>query len=169
MTSYQYRKPHCGDKTILRPSYLHNGLAYTGKTTSLYWIRTLITSDFRHLNITPMWCRCYGEPIHPFTPTMELMLKQDTSSLLGVALLAIFFLNRCYRSAIIIIYGFWKRWLVGRYAANQSEAILGNWDPLTAICQRIVIVTQTPGRQIRYLPSVFVIWAGWCSALNSSI
>ena len=39
MTSYQYRKSHCGDKTILRPSYLHNGISYTGKTASLYWIR----------------------------------------------------------------------------------------------------------------------------------
>ena len=36
MTSCQYRKSHCGDKTILRPSYLHNGI---GKMTSLYWIR----------------------------------------------------------------------------------------------------------------------------------
>ena len=34
--SYQYRKPHCGDKTILRPSYLHNGISYAGKTASLY-------------------------------------------------------------------------------------------------------------------------------------
>ena len=25
MSSYQYRKSHCGDKTILWPSYLHNG------------------------------------------------------------------------------------------------------------------------------------------------
>ena len=39
MTSCQYRKSHCGDKTILRPSYLHNGISYTDKTTSLYWIR----------------------------------------------------------------------------------------------------------------------------------
>ena len=39
MTSYQNRKSHCGDKTILRPSYLHNGISYTGKMTSLYWIR----------------------------------------------------------------------------------------------------------------------------------
>ena len=38
MPSYQYRKSHCGDKTILRPSYLHNGISYTGKMTSLYWI-----------------------------------------------------------------------------------------------------------------------------------
>ena len=38
MSSYQYRKPHYGDKTILRPSYLHNGISYTGKMSSLYWI-----------------------------------------------------------------------------------------------------------------------------------
>ena len=42
MISYQYRKTHCGDKTILRPSYLHNGISYTGKTTSLYWIGALL-------------------------------------------------------------------------------------------------------------------------------
>ena len=43
MPSYQYRKSHCGDKTILRPSYLHNGISYTGKMTSLYWTRALTT------------------------------------------------------------------------------------------------------------------------------
>ena len=37
MSSYQYRKSHCGDKTVVRSSYLHNGISYTGKTTSLYW------------------------------------------------------------------------------------------------------------------------------------
>ena len=45
MASYQYRKSHCGDKTILRPSYLHNGISYTGKTTSLYWIGALNISS----------------------------------------------------------------------------------------------------------------------------
>ena len=43
MTSYWYKKSHCRDKTILRPSYLHNGISYTGKTTSLYWIGALVT------------------------------------------------------------------------------------------------------------------------------
>ena len=42
MISYQSRKSHCGDKTILRLSYLHNGFTYAGKMTSLYWIRALI-------------------------------------------------------------------------------------------------------------------------------
>ena len=39
MPSYQYRKSDYGDKTILWLSYLHNGISYTGKTPSLYWIR----------------------------------------------------------------------------------------------------------------------------------
>ena len=38
MSSYQYRKCHCGDKTVVRSSYLHNGISYTGKMSSLYWI-----------------------------------------------------------------------------------------------------------------------------------
>ena len=39
ISSYQYRKSHCGDKTIVRSSHLHNGISYTGKMTSLSWIR----------------------------------------------------------------------------------------------------------------------------------
>ena len=39
---YYWFFSHCGDKMILRPSYLHNRISYTGKTTSLYWIRPLI-------------------------------------------------------------------------------------------------------------------------------
>ena len=31
MSSYQYRKSHCGDKTVVRSSYLHNGISYTGQ------------------------------------------------------------------------------------------------------------------------------------------
>ena len=42
MSSYQYRKYHCRDETILRPSYLHNGISYTGKMTYFYWIRPLL-------------------------------------------------------------------------------------------------------------------------------
>ena len=43
MTPYQYRKSQCGDKTILRPSYPHNGISYTGKMSSLYWIRAQVS------------------------------------------------------------------------------------------------------------------------------
>ena len=44
MLSYQYRKSHCGDKTVVRSSYLHNGISYTGKMTSLYWFSPQDTS-----------------------------------------------------------------------------------------------------------------------------
>ena len=43
MTSYQYSKSHCWDKTILRPSCLHNGISYTSKMSPLYWIWSLET------------------------------------------------------------------------------------------------------------------------------
>ena len=44
MPSYHFRKSHCGDKTILWPSYLHNGISYIGKMTSLYWIRVQVSN-----------------------------------------------------------------------------------------------------------------------------
>ena len=53
MMSYQYRKSHCGDKTVVRSSYLHNGIFYAGKTTYLYWIRAL-TSENTVSKISPM-------------------------------------------------------------------------------------------------------------------
>ena len=39
MSSYQHRKSHCGNKTVVGSSYLHNGISYTGKTASFYWIQ----------------------------------------------------------------------------------------------------------------------------------
>ena len=44
MSSYRYRKSHCGDKTVVRSSYLHNGISYTGKMTSFHWIRAQVMS-----------------------------------------------------------------------------------------------------------------------------
>ena len=52
---YQFRKSHGGNKTILRPSYLHNGISYTGKMTFLYWIRTQ-ASVYWICNTPRYWC-----------------------------------------------------------------------------------------------------------------
>ena len=41
MSSYQDRKSHCGDKTVVRSSYLHNAISYTGEISSFYWIGDL--------------------------------------------------------------------------------------------------------------------------------
>ena len=45
ISSYQYRKCHCGGKIILRQSYLHNVISYTGETVPLYWIRDLVAKS----------------------------------------------------------------------------------------------------------------------------
>ena len=57
MSSYQYRKSNCGDKTILRPSYLHNGISYTGKMTSLYWFSPLTLISY--YNSFMIWSKMY--------------------------------------------------------------------------------------------------------------
>ena len=56
MSSYQYRKSHCGDKTVVRSSYLHNGISYTGKMSSLYWIgaQSIIWTHDSVLSMKPM-------------------------------------------------------------------------------------------------------------------
>ena len=47
MPSYQYRNSYCGDKTILCPSYLHNGIPYTGKMNYLFWIWAQVTDSLQ--------------------------------------------------------------------------------------------------------------------------
>ena len=54
--SYQYRISYW-DKIILWPSYLHNGISYTGKTMCLYWIKALKS----HVNITQIASFCWRE------------------------------------------------------------------------------------------------------------
>ena len=48
--SYQYRKSHCGGKTILRPFYLDSGISYTGKMASLYWLKAEILVEISFLD-----------------------------------------------------------------------------------------------------------------------
>ena len=60
MSSYQYRNSHCGDKTVVRSSYLCNGISYTGKTASLYWIGAQLSM---HLS-----CRSMPDRQHSLTP-----------------------------------------------------------------------------------------------------
>ena len=61
MSRYQYRKSHCGDKTIVRSSYLHNGNSYTGETASLYWINPLQASEFSNRLSNAIQCSLSSE------------------------------------------------------------------------------------------------------------
>ena len=49
MSSYQHRKSHCGDKTILRPSHRHNRISFTDRALFVHWIGPLIAE------IHPIW------------------------------------------------------------------------------------------------------------------
>ena len=71
MPSYQYRKSHCGDKTVVRSSYLHNGISYTGKMASLYWIRALLMLmlDCRKLNAHVAKSDLHLFPLRPYRLT----------------------------------------------------------------------------------------------------
>ena len=60
MPSYQYRKSHCGDKTVVRSFYIHNGISFTGKMSSLYWIGALITSKVVYDVAHVMFCIVYS-------------------------------------------------------------------------------------------------------------
>ena len=58
MSSYQYRKSLCGDK-VVRSSYLHIVISFTGKMSSLYWIRALVKKarmDLKRGDRIFPWC-----------------------------------------------------------------------------------------------------------------
>ena len=68
MSSHQYSKSHCGDKTVVRSSYLHNGISYTGKMASFYWISPLVIFLFR-MNVWSLVCS-----LKPLTSTKMAIL-----------------------------------------------------------------------------------------------
>ena len=47
LIQYKNRKSNFGDKSVIRSSYFHNGISYTGKNTSMYWIRALLMPPAR--------------------------------------------------------------------------------------------------------------------------
>ena len=58
---------------ILRPSYLHNGISYTDKMTSLYWIGSLAAVSYIHMEAKPIRSAMSSSwlwsliPLAPFT------------------------------------------------------------------------------------------------------
>ena len=71
MPSYQNRKSYCGDKKVLR-SYLHNGISYTGKMASFYWISPQAASDCLFIKRNPLWV-----PFDPVTDELEAYMDYE--------------------------------------------------------------------------------------------
>ena len=62
MASYQYRKSHCGDKTVVRSSYLHNGISYTGKMPSEFILNQPPDSNkVKSSGNTMKWSNCWNK------------------------------------------------------------------------------------------------------------
>ena len=81
MSSYQYRKSHCGDKTVVRSSYLHSGISYTGKMTSLYWIRAQWIPFIKASDVE-VWCFLCCQNGQAVEPTVKLLVIWDTTMLM---------------------------------------------------------------------------------------
>ena len=56
LSPYQFKKSHCRDKTILRQSYLHNGISYTGKISSKN--KSLL---YMLLTVRNIGCNCFAQ------------------------------------------------------------------------------------------------------------
>ena len=89
MSAYQYRKSHCGDKTVVRSSYLHNGDSYIGKITSLYWIRAQVPT------------RLFGLLNYPIFIIMQRCLIMTTTEKKTYYMLSHYF--ACDRSNIFVL------------------------------------------------------------------
>ena len=80
MLSYRFRKSHCGDKTVTRSSYLHNGISYTGKMASLYWIRAQVDIEPQNILTTTHGVVCdFSIPMFNNLYTSSLKIKHSRS------------------------------------------------------------------------------------------
>ena len=84
MSSNQYRKCHCGNKPLLRSSYLYNGNSYTGKSASICWISSwheiawlgclviIITMSFHQYRKSYCWDKMV---LRPSTMWMPILIR----------------------------------------------------------------------------------------------
>ena len=114
MTSYPYRKSHYGDKTVVRSSYLHNGISYTGKMTSLYWIRALISSDMMMHHC--LYCQWLKTNWLRFTLLLILLEEQTSTD------------KKAEKPWYSNHMDFKKSYVVGGHAWEDKELQAGSWD-----------------------------------------
>ena len=81
MSSYQYGKSHCGDKTVVRSSYLHNGISCTGKMSSLYWFGPLYLCPFVREIHLPRGARIFSDDLFNIAVADALNSKLPYNSL----------------------------------------------------------------------------------------
>ena len=92
---------------ISRPSYLHNGISFTGKTTSLYWIRARIAP-------TPWLPWPVYVSVHNPVPTMDLAVFLMVGTLWDCHIL---FVN----ALLTIIFHMFESWYGVEWFVDQSS------------------------------------------------
>ena len=144
MSSYQDRKSNCGDKTVVRSSYLNNGISYTCKMSSLYWNRT----QELHLFITDML-------MHPFQHLRNFFHQHQSIT----AFWLVFSTFLCKKICLHI----------GHQVINISKSWCANviLQKLAFPCTNWLLVDiVNPGPHLCYLkavglPECWVIWQQW--------
>ena len=74
MSSDQYGKSHCWDKTVVRSFYLHNGISYPGKMSSLYWIWAQVII----LRVEGITCQSAYNLLQPFCSIFLILITDHT-------------------------------------------------------------------------------------------
>ena len=139
MPSYQYKKSHCGDKTVVttlvqimawrhsgdkplsepmgsRSSYLHNRISYTGKMVSLYWIRALVEK---------WWHRITGTQRNPEENMSNFIISSAPAD--GLALLIVTFSQESFLPLVDITHLLYGAQQVKKLADHRENTL--TWLP----------------------------------------
>ena len=71
---------HCGDKTVVRSCYLHNGISLTGKMASLYWTKPLVVLLRELMTFAKMLFSTTFQHGHYSVPHTSPLSRQSTFS-----------------------------------------------------------------------------------------
>ena len=126
MSSYQCRKSHCGDKTVARWSYLHNGNSYTGKMSYLYWIGAQIIPSVDYVvhyqklswNLIVWICECLSPQKNTleFHQSSTILFKLENSAAIRwwvfSEMLTIHTLWLAQEGKVLSVYYEFKVWLM---------------------------------------------------------
>ena len=170
MSSYPYGKSHYGDKTILRPSYLHNGISHTGKMASLYWIRNQGTS--RHdIALSGSAGALYSLSIRKVNQKKKFHKGND--EVLRETLLWLIRSHGSWIGTTLQQWKIWHKWCTALSTTGVSFTVI-NIDVITHPCPNSNGGLATPPLKLgmeRVIKSNINLWLyniiGWFSCLPS--
>ena len=81
MVSYQYRKSHCGDKTIIRSSYLHYGVSYHALIRQYLYVETSLWLLQLAFNCQVSKCFFFSYSFCSMFPELSCGRRLETSSI----------------------------------------------------------------------------------------